>query len=72
MKRQVLRRFVFYVILLTAMGYSISQVDVPGASAPALCCTFGNQCPAHTLCCMPAIMQAPCSQNKRNYCQTEC
>jgi hypothetical protein len=68
MKKSLVKRLALYALLLGAMGYSATQLDFPKTKAQALCCQFGVDCPAHTLCCQPSLGQAPCSQNKPNYC----
>jgi hypothetical protein len=60
-----------YVALLIAMVLSATQLYVPKASAIA-CCTFGNQCDGHAVCCYPYGEQQPCSPTKRNYCASAC
>ena len=60
-----------YVALLIAMVFSAAQLYAPKASAIA-CCTFGNQCTGHAVCCLPYGDQQPCSPTKKNYCSSAC
>lgn len=71
-------RLLLYVALLGAMIFSGIQLGRPTPVGAVACCSFGEDCTIRTKtggtqqCCYPGINQAPCSQNKPNYCKDSC
>jgi hypothetical protein len=69
-----LRKLTFYAVVSIFILFSASQLDFPGvrANGEVMCCVYGQDCPRFVICCHPFSGQAPCSQNKPNYCQVIC
>jgi hypothetical protein len=71
MKVSLLKRILFYIAILVAIGFSVIQLDFPKVRAQdegGGCCTWGEDCPRFIVCCYPSLDQAPCSPSKHNYC----
>jgi hypothetical protein len=69
-----IRKLTFYAVVTIAIAFSASQLDFPKVRADegVQCCVYGQDCPRFIICCHPGLGQAPCSQNKPNYCQVIC
>ena len=64
-------KYLLYAVMLIAMLFSALQLTEPTVEA-GVCCTFGNQCEGHSICCAPPDGAAPCSEAQKNYCLVAC
>jgi len=65
-----------FLVVASAMAVigAWQAIDIPKARA-LCCCTYGVDCVScgtNLKCCKPGIGQAPCSQDKGNYCVSAC
>lgn len=70
-------KLLIYPLILLVMGiatFEYINITVLGAT----CCSYGSQCPEGIgkvpvlRCCNPGVWEAPCSQQKANYCRESC